>query len=226
MTVDKAARPARRFEDITSFSEAPATATPAQRTPVAIGRPTRRAVLRGLGVAGMALAMQTVGMLPLKKAWAANRYGYRLVNYPNGQCADFNCVPGCGPSKVCSSDPRGDYDGNVDTPSWQPYGHCCKRLVDKRGISPNGFWHRNSNAYNKVTGDDRKYQLRPGRCYGGDAWIWRVTGCPTEYGGCGTNTKTTMRCHDGWYKLAGADYPAGSEGGWIRTICKHRYGCG
>ena len=156
----------------------------------------------------------------------ANRYGYRLVNYPDGRCYDYDCVPGCGPSKVCSFDPRGDYDDNVRTPSWQPYGHCCNRLVDKRRISPNGYWHRNSNAYNRVTGDYRKYQLRPGRCYGADAWIWRVSGCPTEYGGCGANKRTTMRCHDGWYKLAGADYPAGSEGGWIRTICMHRYGCG
>jgi hypothetical protein len=202
-----------RFEDIAPFGGSPsADAAPADRPPVSEGRPHRRDVLRGLGLAGMALAMQVVGVVPLKKAWAANKYGFRLVDYPNGQCYDYNCVPGCGPSKVCGST------------SWTPYGHCCRRYVDVEGVSPNGYWHRRADVV-QDDGDVRRYRLRPGQCYGADAWIWRITGCSTDYGGCGSG-KTTFRCHDGWYKLNGADNKPSVANGWTRTICKHRYACG
>jgi hypothetical protein len=191
----------------------PEGSEPADRQPVLLGKPHRRDVLRGLGLAGMALAMQVVGVIPLKKAWAANRYGYRLVNYPDGRCYDYNCVPGCGPSKVCG------------TTNYQAYGHCCRRWVDTPDIKPNGYWHRNGDR----VGDDgnvRRYRLRPGACYGADAWIWRVTGCGTAYDGCGVNATTTMRCHDGWYKLNGSNNTPSVSNGWTKTICKHRYACG
>jgi len=206
------------FEDIAPFSgAAPAGAAPAARPTITFGRPSRRQVLRGVGLAGMAMAMQVVGIVPLKRAWAAQRYGYRLVNYPDGRCFDYNCVPGCGPSKVCGATPKST--GN------EAYGHCCRRYVDVEGVSPNGFWHRNRD---RVTsgGNTRRYRLRPGVCYGADAWIWRVTGCTKAFHGCGKNKRTTFRCHDGWYKLNGADNTPGTARGWTRTICKHRYGCG
>jgi hypothetical protein len=203
-----------RFDDIAPLSGSPPPdAALADRAPVADGRPHRRDVLRGIGLAGMALAMQIVGVVPLKKAWAANRYGYRLVNYPNGRCFDYNCVPGCGPSKVCG------------TTSWQPYGHCCARLVDIEDIQPDGYWHKNSDRPTPE-GDVLRYRLRPGACYGADAWIWRVTGCGTDVGGCGAGRTSTFRCHDGWYKLNGARNTPSVANGWTRTICKHRYACG
>lgn len=202
-----------RFDDIVPFGERPDAADTADRPAVTLGRPHRRDVLRGLGVAGMALAMQVVGVVPLKRAWAANRYGYRLVNYPDGRCYDFNCVPGCGPSKVC---------GNT---SWKNYGHCCERIRDVGDITPNGYWHRAADQV-QDNGDVRRYRLRPGVCYGADAWIWRVTGCGTKLGGCGKKKRTRFRCHDGWYKLNGEDDKPGTARGWTKTICKHRYGCG
>ena len=202
-----------RFEDIAPLSGSPPPAAAvADREPVKEGRPHRRDVLRGISLAGMALAMQILGVVPIRKAWAANRYGYRVVNYPDGRCFDYNCVPGCGPSKVCG------------TTEWQPYGHCCARLVDKEGIKPNGYWHKNSDRPTPE-GDVRRYRLRPGACYGADAWIWRVTGCPTNVGGCGSGT-STFRCHDGWYKLNGAKNKPSAANGWTKTICKHRYACG
>ena len=75
-------------------------------------------------------------------------------------------------------------------------------------------------------GDVRRYRLRPGACYGADAWIWRVTGCGTDVGGCGAGSTSTFRCHDGWYKLNGADNSPSVSNGWTKTICKHRYACG
>src|SRR5690606_25726542 len=90
------------FDDIAPFTGSPPPgAERADRRGITLGRPRRRDVLRGVGLAGMALAMQVVGAVPLKRAWAANKYGYRLVDYPDGRCYDYNCVPGCGPSKVC-----------------------------------------------------------------------------------------------------------------------------
>jgi hypothetical protein len=113
---------------------------------------------------------------------------------------------------------------NTDT-NPQPYGHCCRRFVDVEGISPNGFWHRNGTR-TTADGTAHRYRVRPGVCYGADAWIWRTTGCGTEYGGCGTDKKTTFRCHDGWYKLNGVQDKPSVSNGWTKTICKHRYGCG
>jgi hypothetical protein len=203
-----------RFDDIAPLSGTqPLDAPAADRAPVTEGRPHRRDVLRGIGVAGMALAMQVVGVVPIKKAWAANRYGFRLVNYPDGRCYDYNCVPGCGPSKVCGST------------NWENYGHCCRRYVNVDGVSPNGWWHRRA-PYTDEEGNIRRYRVRPGACYGADAWIWRVTGCGTDVGGCGEDATSTFRCHDGWYKLNGADNKPSVSNGWTKTICKHRYSCG
>lgn len=202
------------FEDIAPFNgPAPADSALPDRPTVTFGRPSRRQVLRGFGVAGMALAMQVVGVVPLKRAWAARRYGYRLVNYPNGRCFDYNCVPGCGPSKVCGAT------------TYEAYGHCCERYVDVKGVYPNGFWHFDGDRVS-ANGNRRRYRLRPGQCYGADAWIWRVNGCSTEFHGCGDGKRTTFRCHDGWYKLNGANNTPSASRGWTRTICKHRYGCG
>ena len=203
-----------RFDDIAPLSGTPPLDAPAaDRATVTEGRPHRRDVLRGIGVAGMALAMHVVGVVPIRKAWAANRYGFRLVNYPDGRCYDYNCVPGCGPSKVC---------GNTSS---ENYGHCCRRYVNVDGVSPNGWWHRRA-PYTDEEGNIRRYRVRPGACYGADAWIWRVTGCGTDVGGCGEGATSTFRCHDGWYKLNGADNKPKVSNGWTKTICKHRYACG
>ena len=201
-----------RFDDIAPFGgDPPADESPADRRPVRAGKPSRRAVLRGISLTGMALAMQVVGTLPLQRAEAANSYGYRLINNAS-RCHDFNCVPGCGPSKVCGST------------NYENYGHCCAHYRDVQGVAPNGYWHADGDLVDEF-GDTHRYRLRPGQCYGADAWIWRIFGCRKVLGGCGTAVTTTFRCHDGWYKLNGTGNAPSSANGWTKTICKHRYVC-
>jgi hypothetical protein len=181
----------------TSFAELPIFGPPDRREGIRSRRilTSRRRVLQGALVAGMAGALQVVGLLPpLRRANAGHGIQYEILGLP---CVTWtynqfqeSCDRPCGPSTIfadaCVSDQSAHYFG-----------------------------------YHKASGN---WDLRPNVCADTDTnsspdwdgWKWLVDTNQQAGVLCNGCADPVYRCHDGWYTP-----PSPND----RSVCKKRTVC-